>query len=194
MTETGKSWTFILAEDKESRGWWLKITDPEQLLEYHEKTDGARYEGVIRNRAEGRRLEDMTMEERIAATLEGNRNFLYEQAAVMIAGRSGGSFIDGIKGLQLETFQSELRNIREYGAVFMNRVGGHTFLLKYSQFVHRKEPIFPSYRREDIRVRRFEGGSHFYAFVGDMQVRKGDTLKWNTLEAARKAAEAVLEE
>lgn len=42
-------------------------------------------------------------------------------------------------------------------------------------------------------MKQFRGGSHWYAYIGDMQVRNGEELKWNTQEAARSAAEAIVD-
>ena len=62
------------------------------------------------------------------------------------------------------------------------------------QFCRRKQLVFPHFRREDIRIKQFNGGRHWYAYVGDMQIRDGDQLKWNTKEAAQAAAEAMVAE
>lgn len=191
--QAGKPWIFIFAEDRESRGWWLKITDPDQLLEYHKTTDGGKWEEPIRGYADGDlRPENMSSEERIRKMISGDRSFLLAQAAVMMAQKCEGTFFDGIRGLRMEAARAEMRCIREDGAVFLNPAGGHTFGLNYSVFVRRPAPVFPSFGREDIRIRKFPGGAHFYAYVGDTQIRKGDVTKWNTYEAAREAAEEIV--
>ena len=69
--------------------------------------------------------------------------------------------------------------------------GGHTWGIETVQFCRRKELVFPNFKREDIRLKQFNDGRHWYAYVGDMQLRDGDCLKWNTREAAQAAAEAV---
>ena len=173
-------------------GWWLKITNVEQLTEYHKRTDGQRYEGAIRMYKDGKRPENMSLEERIKASMEGNRDFMLMQAAIMQAQNIEGTFLDGIRALNMEIGMKQLKDIRESGAVYINPVGGSTFSVDYVQFCRRKELIFPDFKREDIRVRRFEGGCHWYAYIGDMQVRNGTELKWNTQEAARSAAEAIV--
>lgn len=104
-----------------------------------------------------------------------------------------GTIIDGFRCLNMEIGMKELNNIKRDGAVYINRVGGSTFSVDYTQFCRRKELIFPDFKKEDIRVRRFEGGCHWYAYIGDMQVRNGTELKWNTKEAAQRAAERIVE-
>lgn len=164
-------------------GWWLKITDVKQLTEYHKRTDGKRYEGALMMYKDGKRPENMSLEERIRASMEGNRSFMLMQAAIIQAQNMEGTFLDGIRGLNMEAGMKELKDIREYGAVYINPVGGSTFSVDYTQFCRRKELIFPDFRKEDIRVKQFRGGSHWYAYIGDMQVRNGEELKWNTQEA-----------
>ena len=122
-----------------------------------------------------------------------DRNFKCLQAAVMQARNGNGNIFDGFRWLNIEIGMNQLRTIKEYGAVFINSVGGHTFSLEYTQFCRRKNLVFPNFKRSDIRIKKYEGGCHYYAFVGDMQVRDGDNLKWNTFEAAyRKAEELVV--
>lgn len=59
-------------------------------------------------------------------------------------------------------------------------------------FVRRKELVWPTFNVNDIRIKSFQGGQHFYAYVDDVQVREGsgnDTkLKWDTYEEAYQAA------
>ena len=43
--------------------------------------------------------------------------------------------------------------------------------------------------KNDIRIEKFPYGAHYYAYVGDVQVKDGTTLKWNTYEEARRQAE-----
>lgn len=174
-------------------GWWLKITDVQQLTEYHKRTDAKRYEGALMMYKDGKRPENMSLEERIRASIEGNRSFMLMQAAIIQAQNMEGTFLDGIRGLNMEIGMKELKDIREYGAVYINPVGGSTFSVDYTQFCRRKELIFPNFRKEDIRVKQFRGGSHWYAYIGDMQVRNGEELKWNTKEAAQRVAESIVE-
>lgn len=94
--------------------------------------------------------------------------------------------------MNIEIGMAELNTIKEYGAVYINKAGGHTFQVHETQFCRRKELIFPDFKIEDIRVKRFQGGCHWYAYIGDMQVRNGGELKWNTEAAARKAAESIV--
>lgn len=179
--------------------WWLKLTDAEQIIDYHNKTDN-RYEGAIKLymkfKEEGKEwynlLEGMPLEERIK-TME-SKDFKYLQCAIIKAQQVEGTIFDGFRCLNMEIGAGELATIREHGAVFINPAGGHTWGIETVQFCRRKQLVFPQYSREDIRLKQFNGGRHWYAYIGDMQIRDGDCLKWNTRAAAQAAAEAMFSE
>lgn len=179
-------WLFVY----ENGGWWLKIGNTEQLTEYHKKTDGSRYEETLKMYTSGKRPENMSLEERIK--MAGNRDYQYMIGAIMQARNLECSILDGFRAMNIEIGMAELNTIKEYGAVYINKAGGHTFQVHETQFCRRKELIFPDFKIEDIRVKRFQGGCHWYAYIGDMQVRNGGELKWNTEAAARKAAESIV--
>ena len=178
-------------------GWLLKLTTAEQIIDYFKKTD-SRYEGALemymRWKQEGKDYEDAIMElpltERI--NLMQNRDFKYLQCAIIQARKIGGTIFDGFRSLNMEMGAAYLETIREHGTVYINPAGGKTFDVEYTQFCRRKEIIFPEYRREDIRVKQFKGGQHWYAYIGDTQVRCGEQLKWNTHDAAFEAAAALV--
>ena len=78
-----------------------------------------------------------------------------------------------------------LKVLNETGAIYVNRKGGfHGNYKVYDNFVHRTTLDFPRFYSKDIRIKRFEDGTHWYAYVGDMQVRDGDILKWNSYDEA----------
>ena len=90
-----------------------------------------------------------------------------------------------------------LNSLQETGAIYINRVGGYHGYYKDSKengFVRRKELVFPDFKKDEIRIKKFSNGEHYYAYIDDMQVRDGDTLKWNTYEEAYKQAIYFIEE
>lgn len=180
--------------------WWLKLTEADQIADYHKKTAGSRYEGAInlyrKLRQEGRDwhnlLDGMELQERIK--MMESKDFKYIQCAIIKAQQIEGTIFDGFRCLNMEIGMAQLDNIKQYGAVFINPAGGHTHGVETVQFCRRKQLVFPDFKKEDIRVRKFNGGQHWYAYIGDMQVRDGDRLKWNTKDAAQAAAEALVTE
>lgn len=195
MGEKGIEYLFIY----DGEMWWLKLTEVEQIIDYHKKTD-SRYEGAInlymKFKQDGKEwynlLDGMPLQERIK--MMENKDFKYLQCAMIKAQQAEGNIFDGFRCLNMEIGTTELEIIREHGAVFINSAGGHTHGIETVQFCRRKQLIFPSFKREEIRVKQFKGGQHWYAYIGDMQIRDGDQLKWNTQEAAQAAAEAMVTE
>ena len=188
---------FVFAEG----GWWLKLDSVEKLMDYHKKTSD-RYNGAfglylkLYEKAGNRNIMDVVMEypleERIK--LMESRDFKYMQGAIVQAqSNSGANIFDGFRMLNMEIGMKELHDIEEYGSTFINCVGGSTFSLDYTQFLYRKELVFPDFQKKDIRIRQFHGGKHWYAYIGDMQVRDGNTLKWNSYQEAYDRAMQMVE-
>ena len=171
-------------------GWWLKIDSIEKLADYHKKIGAGKFEEAFLLYLREGRPENMPLEERIKRA--NDRDFKYLQAAIMQAEKIEGSILDGFRCLNLEIGMNQMRNIREHGAVYINRVGGHTFSVEYTQFCRREEPVFPDFKEEDIRILKYPYGCHWYAYIGDMQVRSRDGMKWNTYDAAKQAAMRIL--
>lgn len=171
-------------------GWWLKIDSVEKLTDYHMKTGNGRYENAFSMYLHGGRpeevLKNMSLEDRIAKM--NDRNFKYMQAAVMQAEKDNGTIMDGFRWMNMEIGMNQLRHIQQHGAVYINCVGGHTFGLEYTQFCRRKELVYPDFKKADIRIKQFDGGEHFYAYIGDMQIHDEGQIKWNSHEEAYKKA------
>jgi hypothetical protein len=181
---------YLFVHDKQG-GWWLKIDSVEKLIDYHQKTNN-RYEGALQMYLQGKRPQKMSLEERISLDMDNNKDWKYLQAAIIMAQNVGGTLFDGFRCLNMEFGSKELKDIQEYGACYLNCVGGSTFSVDYDNFCRRDELIFPNFQISDIRIKQFDKGQHYYAYVGDMQVRDGDVLKWNTYDEAYTRACALV--
>ena len=98
--------------------------------------------------------------------------------------------IVGIK----KTYQ--LRDLQERGAIYINRLGGYhgDSTQEKLPFVHRDKLVFPNFKENEIRIKQFPNGEHWYAYIDDVQVRDGDTLKWNTYEEAYTQAKKYIDD
>lgn len=135
-------------------------------------------------------LEKLSVEERIKKMQDEDFKILL--GAVMQAEKNELSILDGFRSLNMEIGLGQMRTMEEYGAIYINCVGGYTFGLNYNQFCRRKELVYPDFKESDIRIKQFQGGEHYYAYVGDMQVRDGENFKWNShKEAYDKALEVI---
>lgn len=171
-------------------GWWLRLTDIDGIIRYMESTNN-RYDGAM-CRALHDPIEKMSPEDRIKAQISGDRDFMFLQAGTIMAQKHNVSLYNGFELLQQEFALSLYKDIIENGETFINCAGGKTHSLEHDQFVYRKNLVFPDYAVNDIRIKRFNGGQHFYAYVGDAQLRDGGTLKWNSYAEAYNFAVSVV--
>ena len=105
-------------------------------------------------------------------------------------------FLTALERLYQEVSLAMLHKIQEDGRVHVNSVGGYNVFDESmeTQTVWRTELVFPEYSKEDIRIKQFQGGTHWYAYVGDLQIKadNGQTLKWNTYEEAYNEAIQII--
>lgn len=188
MSENMKKWQFV--HDVRG-GWWLRLTSDEDIIRYIKATND-RYDGAL-CKAVHEPIEKMSLEDRIKAQLSGDKDYMFLQAGMVMAQKCNTTLYGGFERLQTEFGMALHRDIEENGETFVNRVGGKTFSLNYDQFVWRENLVFPNYTVADIRIKQFDGGKHYYAYVGDIQLRNGDKLKWDTHNEAYDFAIAIVE-
>lgn len=203
-------WKFVF--DTKNKGWWLHLTTVEQLIEYVKATQGSRsvkafelYWTLAKNGQECKPvksvrevLEDMPQSERMKLMLDDLEAWNRMYGAIMMAENTeGATILDGFRLMNMETGSTYLRHIREDGEVFINRVGGCTFGIEWVNSCERDELVFPDFTEKDIHVKQWQGGNHWYSFLGGMPVRvkvNGELkTKWNTRKAAEDAARAMLQ-
>lgn len=186
---------YLFVFDENEKGWWLKIDSLEKLVDYYENTGSNRYdEAMSMYLSQGHPydiLDKLTPEQRIKKMQDNN--FKRLQAAVMQAERVNGTILDGFRCLNMEAGMGQMRTLEQYGAIYINPVGGYTFGVEYTQFCRRKNMVFPHFSASDIRIKKYGGGNHYYAYIGDMQVRDGDRLKWNSRKDAYDRALALID-
>lgn len=170
-------------------GWWLKVNNVDELINYH-RHNLFKYESALELYREygstSKILSKLDANERIQ--IMDNKDFKLLQAAEIAALKYGGSILDGFIYLNMESGLSQYENLKQYGSIYINRNGGSTCDLEYTQFCRRKNLVFPEFSTKDIRITKFKNGTHYYAYVGDVQVRDGDILKWDTQDDAYSAA------
>lgn len=164
--------------------WWLKIKTIEELTNYSEKTDG-RWAKAFDSLIHSKEFYDGEEHASSLAYVIGN-----------YGAKRGMNSIEAVADFRSQIFDAQLDLLMEGYTLFINENGGYhcnfTGDEKETQFIWREEFVFPNFSKDEIRIKSFPGGQHFYAYIGDMQVRDGDTLKWNTYEEAMKMAESVV--
>lgn len=165
--------------------WWLKITTIDELFNYSDKTNarwGKAFDSLIHSK------------EFYSDGMEHASNLAF--VIGMMGSRNKMNAIEATAELRSKIFDAQLDLIMEGHTLFINENGGYHYDYEgdkpYTQFIWRDELVFPNFSKNEIRIKKFTGGQHFYAYIGDMQVRDGDNLKWDTYEEALKQAEKVV--
>ena len=156
-----KKWKFC----KYDGYWYLCISSLEQLFEYNDRTN-SKY-GL--------------------ALVKGDSEDKYLSYAKQIAESNDLSLLDGMVELQSKIFQTKLKYIMQNKELWINEVGGFNFGYIPEKTVFMNNIVFPHYTKNDIKISQWGGdakGSHYYAKVGEIEVKDGDTMKWNTWQEA----------
>jgi len=192
-------WLFVLKDKGTSnQGWWLKIQTLDELLAYIEAIHPGRYGHVLENYLYGKDWG--------AATISHGPHMKeapITEAVVLYASKvkrenngRGLNILKAIDGFAGMVAQNQWNEIQESGAIYINPYGGYHGAHpsdKTYNFIRRKELVFPDFKTNDIRIKQWPGGQHFYAYIGDLEVRDGDITKWDTYEEAYQMALSILE-
>ena len=166
--------------------WMLVIESVEQLLHYHESVMTTQIPNAWENLIavqEGKAHLNSTMSMLI--------NFQAE------ATEPGKSLIELTTIASNKIFNAKYDAIVNSGKIYVNKNGG---FFPHSEDVtvldeiilEDERLIFPQYSEKDIRIKKWDGGKHYYAFVGDFEVEMHGLKKWNTEQKAMDMAKAFL--
>lgn len=200
--------TFVHAKaPEEAKGWWLKITDIETLTAYAVKTRGnarmrkafdlyceLHQKGQEYSPAKSVKevLNEMPAEERVQNMIKNPSVYNTLYGAIAMAESVNGTILDGFRCLNMESGSAYLRHIRQDGVCFINKMGGCNDFIEYDDWCSRNDLIWPDFKMSDIRLKQYPKGRHWYAFIGDMEVHNGDTLRFDTKEDAHMAAANIV--
>ena len=174
-------WLFVLRERNGKRGWWLKLSSEDEICRFFEKNpyfhnDYAHY----------CKIKDWSHNDRTVVT--HTQLGAYALNCCDSYGMDTEQAYDYLSVLQISMMK---RMLADTGCAYVNRnmgVNGNMSGFKTIGFVRKKELVFPSYYDTDIRIKRFPDGEHYYAYIGDAQVRDGDIVKWDTYDEAYEQA------
>lgn len=165
-------------------GWWLKIDTVEKLTDYLEKTDnrfGKAFDSLVHSKEFGMGMEHAN-ETALAIGLYGQNRKLSPLSATL-------DFRNAI-------IQNQYDALLTHGCIYINENGGYHWPSKKDEkseaFVRKTVLVFPDFKKDEIRVKQFPGGEHFYAYIGNVEVRDGDIIKWNTYEEAYNQAKRLI--
>ena len=157
-------------------GWWLKIKNLEELRDYYCKVEQKIMQDGFHNMLNSKEF--------------GSR---YSMKHANALGTSIGLYavnrrlspINALSELEASKFEAQVSMLENGFSLYFNRCGGwHWGNDDYINWCYKKELIFPEFDKEQISIKQFPLGTHYYAYIGGIQVRESDTIKWNTYEEA----------
>lgn len=167
--------------------WMLVIESIEDLVNYHEKMMEAKMHDVWENLLE-------TQEGK--SHIDNNLGRLILFAADRADGKKSLIELTGI--VSGEILSAKMGAILKYGKIYISKVGGFfphsdSITVLEETIIEDNRLVFPQYTKEDIRIKQWEGGKHYYAYVGDFQVTDIDGYKkWDSKEEAMQKAKWYL--
>jgi hypothetical protein len=177
----------IKSKYSDKGGWWLEVTSLEQLFDYHEKTD-RRWGVAVENWINSKESTGGTGMEHLSPLA---------LAISLSAESKGHSIIDATLNFKRRMIENQIHWLKEEGVIYINCKGGYCFKDSKNsvidQYVRRKELIFPNYTINDIRITRFPMGEHYYAHIGDLELKDGSNIKWNSYQEAKDFAMKYVE-
>lgn len=172
---------FVLKDEgTRNQGWWLKVSTVEEYFIYKAALGfgDPLVQGVYDY-----------------ATQIGHHNHLESLPTILyiLAQHRGISIIEVARQLGIESSYIQLDLLDKGFNLYFNRAGGWQYgKNEFTQWVDKDELVFPVFKKNEIKIKQFIDGTHFYAYIDNMQVRDGDTLKWNTYEEAYNKALQVI--
>ena len=177
-------WKFV--KTRANKSWLLKLETLEQIERYCDNPANPISKDYEHLR-ELRYMQNAGSYDVVAHTEFGNWQKLFQKEY----GVGCEKFYNFLRDRQKETLT---KIINEHGSVFVNCEGGICANVDESDALceYRDELEFPFYTDENIRIKQFPDGVHYYAYVGNTQVKDGTVVKWNTSEEAYKQAKKYI--
>ncbi len=192
------SFTFVL-KDKgtTNQGWWLKVSNTEELKEYNENAKSPIIEAFksATNCREFESAETWRILHKLGIkSMPLKPHVNYEGFALgMHAQNNGISLMEAVVKLDVEKITQQIEALEQGFNVYINKNGGwHSGKDDYDDWYRSEALVFPNFKKNQIKVEKFPMGKHYYAYIDKMQVHDGDTLKWDTYEEAYAHALAIV--
>ena len=186
VKEKQKEFTFIFING----GWWLKISTVAELADYLSETD-SRWENALNNLLNSKEF-----------TKFGNEHAGALATSIGLFGVNHGiNGIDATLVFKEQIVNDQLNELKSGNTLAINKMGGYWVLKPeevngenkaYSQWCRKREMVFPNFTKRELKIKKFPLGNHWYAYLGDVQLRDNDKVKWNTYEDAYEYAKQFI--
>jgi hypothetical protein len=185
-----RRWKFFHNGD----GWWLKITTYDEILDYVKAVDN-RYGDAL-----------LELVDHESKGIQGHYSNQLSYAIDQIARMDETSRMSACVKLSMLAGEAYINHLRNDGFVNINKVGGCNSIDWKEELVEYKDNLcFPDYSEKNIRVKTFENieakygeikenyNYHWYAYIGEMQIKDGSKEKWDTKEEAMEFAKKYVQ-
>jgi len=142
--------------------WLLVMESSEDVMNFHEKIDGAKIRKAWDNLDEASKGR---------AHINTNLGTLINYSA-----KPGDSILTATVKVMDKIILGKISCIYRYGKIYQNKVGGYfphsddIEVLAEMIIDSDSNIVFPQYTKEDIHIKQWDGGKHWYAYVGDFLV------------------------
>ena len=102
------------------------------------------------------------------------------------------SYFNTFIELEHKIVTSKLNALLKYGHILLRENGSYTIYSDDDEIIETmisNELAYPNYTLDDIRLKQWQGGNHWYAYIGNLHVTMNGKNKWNTQKYARQMAE-----
>lgn len=158
-------------------GWWLRIESIDELIEYQKFGNRATmaFDGYFKHKTDGSKLDNLSL------------------ALQMIGEKENCTAVEAANKLQFKFYESYLRHLEEDSFININRMGGcNSIDWEMKQVIYKDNLSFPSFTEKDIVIKTFKPYDyrpnyqyHYYAYLGNFQLKDGNKTKWDTEKEAK---------
>lgn len=159
-------------------GWMYDIQSIPELMEYTQ---------VVRLANAKKEFSDAMK----VMHLQGHDNVLSYLAKL-----KGIGLIEALGQLNSDVLRGQIRTLDDVGRLFINNKGGYFGYHRELKILETREiDVFalPGKSDEPFRIIKWDGGTHFYAKVGDEDVVVNGAQKWDTRKEAEDAAKIYIQ-
>jgi len=173
--------------------WILECNDITTLVEHTDKCMGHTIKEGVQD------WFGKTMNaKKLSPTYVYKEHFTTDWASVCesFAKMRGEHFIASSTRLENEIFQGKAKQLFNGRTLYLREIGSYMIDSKDFEITDRLASdtlVYPGYTKADIKIKKWDGGTHYYAKIGKMDViDKEGNQKWNTRWEAQQAAEEEL--
>ena len=157
------------------RGWFLMIDSLDVLNDYMDIIWNIRYVDLL------------DALKRIKENKHPVGDIMY--MCETLAKAKGTNIWQEYEALRKKQFEDMTHMVLKGETLYVNTSGGYTISLENVTNRYESGDLrWPVFNEDDIRIKKWPGGIHYYAYIGPIQVKDGETLKWDSEEEAKAAA------